>query len=65
MLTDAVLFSVFSDLLINLSAGWFGAAVIVPLNVVKKPKTRLWSLLVNIIFGIVSVILAVSLRKQI
>ena len=62
-MNDSVILIAVSDLLINLSAGWFGIAIIVPLNVTKRKK-RIWSLLVNIFFGIVSLVFAIALRGQ-
>ena len=51
-----------ADLFVNLSAGWFGAAFIIPLAS-KKPKLRPWLLLINILFGIIALSLSVFLRS--
>lgn len=59
---DPILFTVLSDLLVNLSAGWFGVALILPIAV-RKPKVRLSALTINITLGIVSLLLAFVLRK--
>lgn len=53
-----------SDLFINLSAGWFGAALIVPLYT-KKPKFKPWVLTINLLLGIVALLLAIFLRNLI
>ena len=50
-----------SDLFVNLSAGWFGAAFIVPLAS-KRSKLKIWLLLVNLLFGIITLLAAVLLR---
>ena len=57
---DSVVANKLSDLLINLSAGWFGAAIIVPFNV-KTPKFKLWPLLSNLLFGIFAFLVATKL----
>lgn len=59
MLIDRILLITFSDLLINLSAGWIGAAFIVPIAV-KSRKKRFWALFINIVFGIVALGFAVA-----
>lgn len=53
-----------SDLFINLSAGWFGAAIIAPIAT-KRPKFKPWGLIINIIFGILALLFAVFLRSLI
>jgi len=54
----------FSDLFINLSAGWFGAAFVVfPLISAKKKKIKLLTLIGNIVYGIVALVVAVILRS--
>ena len=59
---DPVLTSVISELLINLSAAWMGAAVIVP-TAVKVPKRRFFWLTLNLGLGILSLLTAFLLRK--
>lgn len=54
---------VLSDLFINLSAGWFGAALIVPAVAKKKTVINLGILLFNLIFGIVFLIIGFQLRE--
>lgn len=51
-----------SDLLINLAAGWFGVAVIIPI-VIRKAKVKFVPLIVNLFFAIVSFIIAIYLRS--
>lgn len=61
---DTIILSTFADLLINLSAGWFGAAVIVPLFA-KRPKFRIWALILNLFFGIFALLAAIFFRSLI
>ena len=60
----AIWFLALSDLLINLSAGWFGAAIAIPLYT-KKPKFRPWALIINSVLGIVALLIAILLRSLI
>lgn len=47
------LIRILSDLFVNLSAGWFGASIIIPIS--KKDSDFDWtSLILNFILGIVS-----------
>ncbi|HZE87236.1 MAG TPA: hypothetical protein VE090_03440 [Methylomirabilota bacterium] len=41
-MSNTIVFNALSDLLINLSAGWFGAAFIIPITVAKGKKNNLW-----------------------
>jgi hypothetical protein len=52
-----------ADVFTNLSAGWFGAALVVPLSV-KKRKLRLLPLLTNILLGILFYGLATAIRMK-
>lgn len=63
MKIDPVLAIVFSDLFVNLSAGWLGAAFIVP--VISKPPRKIsFSLLtINISLAMLSLLIAYVLRK--
>lgn len=65
MITETILLTAFSDLLLNLSAGWFGAAFIIPITIVKGKKRRFWTLFINIVLGIVALSVAVIIRSQI
>lgn len=55
--------SVLSELLVNLAAGWFGAAVIVPQSFENFSQVSLIVLLVNVGFGMFSLVIAYKLRK--
>lgn len=61
---NSVLLNSLADLFINLSAGWFGAAFIVPINVRNREK-RINALIINLVFAIVSLGLAIVLRLKI
>jgi hypothetical protein len=52
-----------SDLLINLAAGWLGAAFILPMTV-KKFKVNFWLLLLNIGCGIFAFVVSLILRSS-
>ena len=54
--------SVVSDLFVNLSAGWFGAAFIVPNFSNVKGAKRLVMLTGDLVFAIVSLLIASWLR---
>ena len=60
---DAYSFLGISDWLINLSAGWFAAALIVPAVGRKPTKVNLWILTVNVIFAILFLIEAIQLKR--
>lgn len=61
---DRVWFSVFSDLWINLAAGWFGAAVIVPMSSRFPIRINFGLLTINFVFGIVALMIAYKLKKK-
>jgi hypothetical protein len=61
MYVDNVLLQTTADLFINLSAGWFGIAFIVP----KKKKVHLRVLTVNILYGIFCLVVSFFIRKAI
>ena len=63
MKVDPILLGVISDLLVNLSAGWIGAAVILPSQLFKQKRKRLWGLSVNLVCAILALISAYYLRK--
>ena len=60
---QAILFSALSDLLIDLSAGWFGAAIILPLYT-KKSKIKLRALIFNVLSGILALLTSIALRSS-
>ncbi|OGK09540.1 hypothetical protein A2767_04030 [Candidatus Roizmanbacteria bacterium RIFCSPHIGHO2_01_FULL_35_10] len=53
-----------SDWLINVSAGWFGAAFIFPAFSKVSKKVNIWLLIMNIGFAIFSFGLGVSLKLK-
>lgn len=55
--------SVVSDLMVNLSAGWFGAAFILPMTT-KKFKINWRLLTINILCGILALLAAVLFRSS-
>lgn len=56
-------FLVLSDLFTNLAAGWFGAALIIPITGKLPKKLNLWLLTYNVGFGTLSLLTAVLFRK--
>lgn len=57
-----VMFLSIADLFINLSAGWFGAAFILPMTV-KKFRVNVQLLILDIACGIVSLLIAIFIRS--
>lgn len=62
-LPDAEWLEATADLFINLSAGWFGAILIVPNLSRGEFPDNLKILTVDIVLGIVSLLFAVRLKK--
>lgn len=60
---DSYWLSGFSDWLINLSAGWFAGALVVPVIGKKPPKKNLWLLTLNIFFAILTLLVAVEIKR--
>lgn len=61
---DSVALSVISELFVNLSAGWFLAAFVVPNSSEKLSlAARLGLLTVDLILGIVCLVIALRLRR--
>lgn len=60
---DPILLLVLSEFWINMGAGWFGVAIIAPLSPQATFPINLWVLTTDVIFGIVSLIIAYKLRK--
>jgi len=54
---------VISELFVNLSAGWFGAALIIPIRGRRIGKIKLGLLTINVVFGILFLVFAYTLRK--
>lgn len=63
MIIDPLWANILSELFVNLSAGWFGAAFIVPVIAKKQVSVNLGVLLFNLIFGIVFLIIGFQLRE--
>lgn len=63
MRSDSVWGLSIADLLINLSAGWFGAVFIIPIATKLPKKLNLLLLTWNLFVGILSLTGAVELRK--
>lgn len=61
----SIWFLTLSDLLVNLAAGWFGVALIIPITGRLPKRLNLWLLTYNISFGTLSVFVAVLLRQGI
>lgn len=57
----SVWFQGLSDVFLNLSAGWFGAALILPMTI-KSPKTNKILLLGNILCGILAYVIGILLK---
>ena len=60
---DPILLTIVSELFINLSAGWLGAAFIVPVTSQASKKVNLRLLTINILSAIFSLTLAFKLSK--
>ena len=63
MTLDRYWFQVLSELFINLSAGWLGAAAILPIIQTRPRPVNLGLLLTNLTFAIVYLVLAYHLHK--
>lgn len=61
MSMNDVLQATFADFLINIAAGWFGAAVILPIRTERR-KIKFLLLIVNIICCMVSLLFAYMIR---
>jgi hypothetical protein len=59
---DPLLRDLISDLFVNLAAGWFGAAIIVPVFS-RRPRLKWVSLTIDVILGIVFLTFAYGIRK--
>lgn len=55
---------IFSEFWVNIAAGWFGAGIIVPLSTGESLTNNFGMLTVDIFFGIVSLVIAYTLRKN-
>lgn len=61
---DEAWLSVLSELLVNLAAGWFGAAFIAPNFIASRADYKPLILLADITLGIVCLLIAHRLRKR-
>ena len=55
--------SIISEWLVNLSAGWFAAAFIVPTTIKRSVKVNVWLLTANTLLCIISLFIAVEIRR--
>ncbi|MEK7617105.1 MAG: hypothetical protein AAB414_03550 [Patescibacteria group bacterium] len=60
---DPYWFVIISNLFINLSAGWFAAALIIPATSKRTVKLNFWLFTVDILFGILCLVVAFYLGK--
>lgn len=61
---DAVWAQIVSELCVNLSAGWIGAAVVIPVTSKLDKKINLGVLTVNFALAIVFLVAAFELRSK-
>jgi len=59
---DPTFLQILSDLFTNLSAGWLGAAFVVPIVSKRRVKVKLGMLTANILLGIVALLFAYQLK---
>ena len=57
------LFLTVADIFVNLSAGWFGAAFIMPVSYESISNISLVALTVDLVFGTLCFVIAYKLRK--
>lgn len=62
-MVDPTFLTVVSELFVNLSAGWFGAALIVPVTSKAPKEINLWILTFNFLIGIFLLIVAFEFRQ--
>ena len=60
---DPFWFVIISNLFVNLSAGWFAAALIIPATSKKKLKLNFWLFTTDLLFGIICLVIAFYLGK--
>jgi hypothetical protein len=61
---DPVWAQIISELCVNLSAGWIGAAVVIPVTSKLDKKINLGLLTMNLAAGIVFLTVAFELRRR-
>lgn len=59
----SVWFLKLSDLFVNLSAGWYGAALILPISGKIPKKLNSWLLTQNVILGTLSLVISALFQK--
>lgn len=64
MRVDVVWLQIISELCVNLSAGWIGAAVVIPVTSKLDRKVNLGVLTVNLALSIVFLVAAFELRSK-
>lgn len=62
MVIDPMIFTAIGDVLLNLSAGWFGAAVIVPVAQSRYTRSIALHGLFNILFGFTALVIGYEFR---
>lgn len=55
---DPYIFTMISNLFVNLSAGWFAAALIVPATSTKKIQLNFWVFTIDILFATLCLVVA-------
>lgn len=60
---DPLLLLIFSDLFVNLSAGWLSSVIIIPLTIKKPKRINIILLTSNLFLAIVSLVIAYLLKK--
>lgn len=63
MVLNSIWLQLISDLFVNLSAGWFGAALIVPTTSKRSGPINLTILTIDVIAGILFMILAYQFQQ--
>ena len=61
-MTQAIWFSIISDVLVNLAAGWIGAVIVIPI-IGKRLNVKWWVLPINIGFAIISLVEAFFFKE--
>ncbi|OGY31209.1 MAG: hypothetical protein A3C02_04815 [Candidatus Andersenbacteria bacterium RIFCSPHIGHO2_02_FULL_45_11] len=62
MIIDPMVFTTVGDVFLNLSAGWFGAAVIIPAIQPRGVKSNIRYRLFDILFGFIALVIGYKFR---
>lgn len=62
MVDKYIVFSIFSDLFVNLSAGWLGAIIVIPIIGGRRGKLKVLALIFNFILAILSLGISYKFR---